>query len=179
MRKAKPKQKKEDTVKDLNDKFTKAKAFFLTDYKGISHKDLEDLRRKLKKVEAEYVVAKNSLIKIALEQTRKQTWTQLENHLKESTATMFAYGDEVAAVKTLADFAKNLTLPKIKAGLFSGNITSEADFQKLASLPSRNILLATLLNRLNSPIQGFHSALSWNLVKFVTVLENIKSTKGN
>src|SRR3989338_10786573 len=179
MRKAKSNQKKENTAKDLYGKFTKAKAFFLTDYKGISHKDLEVLRRKLKKVEAEFVVAKNTLIKIALDQTGKQTWAQLKDHLKESTATMFAYGDEMAAVKTLADFAKNLTLPKIKGGLFSGNIASEADFQKLASLPSRNILLATLLYRLHSPIQGFHYALNWNLQKFVTVLENIKSTKGN
>src|SRR3990167_587934 len=153
MRKAKPNQKKEDTVKDLNGKFTRAKAFFLTDYKGLTHKELEDLRRRLKKVEAEYVVAKNTLIKIALEQTGKQTSGQLKDHLKESTATMFAYGDEMAAVKALSDFAKNLTLP------------------------SRDILLATLLNGLNAPIQKFHYALSWNLVKFVTVLDNIKSKK--
>ena len=179
MRKAKPNQKKEDIVKDLNGKFAKAKAFFLTDYKGISHKDLEILRRKLKEVEAEFVVAKNTLIKIALDQTSNQTWAQLKDHLKESTATMFAYGDEIAAVKTLADFAKNLTLPKIKAGLFSGNIASENDFQRLATLPSRDILLATLLNRLNAPIQNFHYALSWNLVKFVTVLDNVKNKKSN
>ena len=179
MRKAKPNQKKEDTVKDLNGKFTRAKAFFLTDYKGLTHKELEDLRRRLKKVEAEYVVAKNTLIKIALEQTGKQTSGQLKDHLKESTATMFAYGDEMAAVKALSDFAKNLTLPKIKAGLFSGNIASEADFQRLATLPSRDILLATLLNGLNAPIQKFHYALSWNLVKFVTVLDNVKNKKSN
>ena len=98
---------------------------------------------------------------------------------RSSTATMFAYGDEIAAVKTLADFAKNLTLPKIKAGLFSGNIASENDFQRLATLPSRDILLATLLNRLNAPIQNFHYALSWNLVKFVTVLDNVKNKKSN
>ncbi|KKS97538.1 MAG: 50S ribosomal protein L10, large subunit ribosomal protein L10 [Candidatus Gottesmanbacteria bacterium GW2011_GWA2_43_14] len=176
--KTKPNQKKQDTVKDLSDKFARAKAFFLTDYKGLTHKELEDLRRKLKKVEADYVVVKNTLLKKGMEEKDK-TLEPLYEHLKQSTAMLFAFGDEIEAVKILADFAKNATMPKVKAGFFSGSIASEADFKKLASLPSRNILLTTLLNRLNSPIQGFHYALSWNLQQFVTVLENVKNKKAN
>lgn len=175
-------QRKSDAVSQLADKLGKAKAFFLTDYRGLTHQQVETLKKTLKKVEGEFLVAKNTLLRIAMKQLNPsissgQTMKQLEEQLKNPTATFFSYGDEISAIKELANFIKTTQLPKIKIGFFAGNIASEADFQKLASLPTRSVLLATLVNRLKSPIYGLHFALNWNLERLVIVLNNIKSKK--
>ncbi|MBI2611489.1 50S ribosomal protein L10 [Candidatus Gottesmanbacteria bacterium] len=166
-------QKKIDQVKNLKDKLSKAKSFFLADYRGLKHQQLEKLKKNLKKVDGELVVAKNTLLKIALEDKSKD----FERELKNPTATFFAFGDEISAIKILSDFMKLNMLPKIKTGFFEGKIATEADFTKLASLPTREVLLTTLVMTLKSPIYGLHYALQWNLRGLMTVLSNIKDKK--
>lgn len=172
-----PSQKKIETVTALKTKLAKAKALFLTEYRGLTHQQLESLKKALKKVEAEYIVAKNRLVGIAMKQCNNATMLQLEEYLKNPTATLFAYGDEIVAIKELARFIKTRELPKIKIGIFAGKIATEADFQRLSTIPTKDVLLATLAGRLESPISGLHYALSWNLRRFVTVLSNIKEKK--
>lgn len=173
---SKPNLRKIATVDLLKSKIDQAKAVFLTDYKGLTHKQLEDLRKNLKSVEAEFIVVKNTLLKISLESAKKDK-AELVNMLKDSTAALFAYGDELTAIKKLAEFAKNLSLPKIKIGLMNDKITTAEEFTTLSLLPSRDILLSTFVFRLKTPLSGFHYALTWNLQKFVTVLNNIKNKK--
>ena len=179
------KQKKIDTVSVLKEKLDRAKALFLTDYRGLTHQQIEHLKKALKKVEAEFMVVKNTLLRIAIQQlnpstqlrVNNTTMQQLEKELKNPTAALFAFGDEITAVKTLANFIKNTQLPKIKLGLFSGKIAKESDFKKLATLPSREVLLATFAVRLKSPIFGLHYALNWNLLRLAVVFANIKNKK--
>ena len=171
------KAQKIEAVKMLKEKIGKSKALFLTDYKGITHQQLENLRKALKKVEAEYIVAKNTLLARALTEETQDLAKQLESTLQNPTAIFLIFGDEITAVKELAAFIRSTTLPKIKMGIFAGNIATEADFTKLASLPTKQVLLAILVNRLQSPISGFHYALRWNLQKVVTVFDNIKNKK--
>ncbi len=172
-------QGKSDTITKLTDKFGKAKAFFLTDYRGLTHQQLEQLKRALKKVEGELLVSKNTLFRIAMKQWNNETMEIVEPELKNPTAAFFAYKDEIAAIKELANFIKITQLPKIKIGFFAGKVALAQDFQKLASLPTRDILLATLVMRMKSPIYGLHHALNWNLQRLVTVLDNVKSKKSN
>lgn len=178
-----PNQRKIDAVASLKDKLSRAKAFFLTDYRGLTHQQLEQLRRALKKVEAEFLIAKNTLLKLAIksfDKTQdKHSIEQLEKELNNPTAAFLAYGDDIAPVKELAKFIKTFQLPKIKLGIFSGKLATEAEFKTLSSIPAKDVLLATLANRLQSPISGLHYALNWNLQRFVTVLENVRSKKGN
>src|SRR3989344_6716901 len=108
MKRKTPHPKKAEIVEKVTGKLNKARAFFLTDYRGLTHKQLEDLRKALKKVEAEYVVVKNTLLKKALESAKKDS-QELLNTLKDSTAALFAYGDSLSAVKKLWEFSKNFT----------------------------------------------------------------------
>jgi large subunit ribosomal protein L10 len=155
----------------------------LTDYRGLTHQQLEQLKRALKKVEAEFLVVKNTLLGIALEvkdpkvQSFKDAKDKLKEELKNPTAVLFAFGDELAAVKELAKSIKNIQLPKIKIGLFSGKLTTASDFTRLASLPDRQVLLAILAMRLKSPLYGLHYALSWNLQRLVIALNSVKNKK--
>jgi len=171
---------KTETVTKLSDKFGRAKSFFLADYRGLTHQQLETLKKSLKKVEGEFVVAKNTLLRIAMKKNATMdnvTMKQLDKELTNPTAALFAYADEISAIKELAKFMKSTQLPKIKIGFFANKIALGEDFQKLASLPTRDILLATLALRLKSPIYGLHRALNWNLQRLVTVLGNVKNQK--
>lgn len=178
MKKLSARPQKEQTVKELKEKLTRAKAVFLSDYRGLTHQQLESLRVNLKKVQGEFVVAKNTLFSLAFAEIFKDKFESIKEHLKNPTATLLAYGDEINVIKVFANFIKTHQLPKIKIGLFSGEITNEAQFNKLATLPTREVLLGTLVARLKSPLYGLHYALSWNLNRFVTVISNIKSKKG-
>lgn len=177
-------QKKVDEVKALTDKMSRAKAMFLTDYRGLTHQQLESLRKVLRKVEGEYVIAKNTLLKIALDaahkggsQEMKDEITKLQAELKNPTAALFAYKDEIEPIKAVAAFIKTHQLPAIKIGLFGGKASTAKEFAKLATLPGRDVLLATLAMRLKGPMYGLHYALRYNMQALVTALDNVKKKK--
>lgn len=170
-------QKKIETIASLQEKLKTAKAFFFTDYRGLTHKQLEELRKSLKKVQAEFIVAKNSLLRLAIQQLPKESLTQLESELHNPTAALLTHGDTVNAVKAVAKFIKNFQLPIIKIGFFEERIATADDFKKLSVLPNREILLATLAMRMKSPLYGLHYALNWNLRRIVVALNNIKEKK--
>lgn len=168
-----PTQKKIDTVKSLTDKVTRAKAVVVADYRGLKHKQLEELRKLLKKADAELVVAKNRLLLRALGDKAKG----IEDVLKDTTATLFAFKDEVAPLKELLKFFKAAGFGKTKAGLLGTQVLSDAEVTRLAALPSRETLLGKLVGQLNAPIQGLHYALSWNINKLVWALNAVKEKK--
>lgn len=168
-------QRKIDAVKDLTDKVAKAKSIVLADYRGLKHKQLEELRRTLKKTNAEFSVTKNRLFAKALGDKAKS----IEGQLKESTGALFAYADEVAPLKELLKFFKTTGFGKTKGGLLGDKVLTDADVSTLAALAPRPVLLARLAAQLNAPIQGLHYALNWNLNKLVWALNSIKEKKTN
>ena len=168
-------QRKIDAVTELTDKIGKAKSIVLADYRGLKHKQLEELRRALKKTDADFSVTKNRLFAKALGDKAKS----IEGQLKESTAALFAYADEVAPLTVLLKFFKTAGFGKTKGGLLGDKVLTDADVTKLAALPARPVLLAQLVGQLNAPIQGLHYALNWNFNKLVWALNSIKEKKTN
>lgn len=168
------KQKKIDIVTSLTDKADKSKVMVFADYRGIAHKQLEELRHALKKVDGEFMVTKNRLIKRALGDKAQS----VEDALKESTAIVFAYGDEVAPLKELLKFFKDSGAGSAKAGLMGDSALTDKEVSRLASLPSREILLGMLAAQLQAPIRGLHYALSWNMNRLVWALNAVKQSKG-
>ena len=166
--------KKQKTVKELTEKVGKAKAMYLVDYRGLKHKQLEELRRNLKKLEAEFVVTKNRLLKRAL----GDKVAHLESSLSQTTATLFSYADEVAPLKEMLKFFKTVNLGVAKAGLLGAKAIGESDLVRLSELPGRRELLGRLAAQLNAPIQVLHYALSWNINRLVWGLSAVKEKKG-
>lgn len=165
---SKNRQKKEAIVAKLSEKAAKAKALVFTNYQGMTHVQLEQLKKALKTADAELVVAKNTLLKLALK-------TQ---DLEGPTGTIFAYGDIIDPLKELAKTIRTLKLPLIKFGILEGKLLAEADIVRLSTLPSREVLLAQLVFGLKSPLYGLHRVLNWNLQKLVMTLNAIQKTKG-
>ena len=168
-------QKKEKLVAELVEKVEKSKAMVFTNYQGLTHLQLESLKKDLKKAEAEFVATKNTLILRAL--GGKITTDEDKAHFNKPTGALFIYNDIVEPLKHLTKVIKELKLPEIKFGIFEGKTVSEKDVVKIASLPPMPVLRAQLLGQMNSPIQGLHRALNWNLLQLVLTLNAIKEKK--
>lgn len=169
--KSKNRLKKERIVAEIKDKKGKAKAVVFTNYQGLTHKQIEDLKKGIKKADAEFVVVKNSLLQKAMADVK-----EVEN-LEGPTGTIFAYSDIVSPLKEVAKAIKQLTLPTIKFGILEGQVLTGEQVLKIASLPSREVLIAQFVGRLKAPLFGFHRTLNWNLQKLVMTLNEIKNQK--
>ena len=166
--------KKEKIVAELLEKVNRAKGMVFTSYQGLTHKQLEGLKKKVQALDADFVATKNTLIKRAMENGK---W-KIENALSNATATLFLYGDPVLPLKEIAKAIKEFNLPTIKFGILDGAMLTSEQILKLSTLASRETLLAQLVFGLKSPISNLHRALNWNLQKLVMTLKAIEKTKG-
>ncbi len=172
---SKNRQKKEQLVAELVEKLSKSKAMVFANYQGLTHQQLEGLKKNLKKSDAEFVAMKNTLLKRALE--GKVDTEATNSHFNQPTGAMLIYGDIVEPLKHLTKSIKDFKMPVIKFGVIEGNVVSDLDVIKIASLPPLPILQARLLGQMQAPIQGLHRALSWNLQQLVLTLNAIKEKK--
>lgn len=179
-----PTAKKIESVKQLTEKLHKATSVVLTDYRGLKHKQLEELRKNLRKVDGEFVVVKNRLLLRALRDSNivnknatAEILTSFKSSFTQQTAALFSYGDEVAPLRQLVKFLKATGTGKTKAGILGNQSLTDHDVMRLSLLPSRIELLGQLVRQLNAPIQGLHYAMSWNINRLVWALNDIKKKK--
>ena len=163
---------KEKLVAELKEKLSGAKALYYTDFTGLNVKRMTDLRRRLRKANVEYVVIKNTLALRAVNESGL-----VATKLKGQTGLVIAK-DAVAAAKVLADFAKeNEQRPAVKGGLLEGKSLDVEQVKKLASMPSREQMLAELGAGLQSPMAAFVGALNGLLYMFAGALEGLRAQK--
>ena len=132
-------------VAELKDSFTGAAAAVLTEYRGLTVKNLQELRRSLGE-DATYAVAKNTLTTIA---AREAGIEGLDDQLSGPTAIAFISGDVATVAKGLRDFAKANPHLVIKGGVMDGRVLDADGVKKLADLESREVLLAKLAGAMN------------------------------
>ena len=163
---------KEQLVSELKDKLQGATALYYTDFTGLNVKRMTDLRRRLRKANVEYVVIKNTLALRAVNESGL-----VGERLKGPTGLVVAK-DAVVAAKVIADFAKeNDKKPTVKGGVFEGKSIDTAQVTKLASMPSREQMLADLGAGLQSPMAAFVGALNGVLYMFAGALEGLRAQK--
>jgi large subunit ribosomal protein L10 len=131
---------REAAVAEIVDSFNDAAGAVLTEYRGLTVKELQNLRRSLGE-NANYAVVKNTLAKIAANEVGISGFDDL---LTGPTAIAFIQGDVVEAAKGLRDFAKANPTLVIKGGVLDGNILDAKEIAKLADLESREVLLGKL-----------------------------------
>jgi large subunit ribosomal protein L10 len=168
-------QKKVVIVDDLTEKLGKSKMIVFTNFQGLTHKQLEGLKRAIKPMQAEFVVAKNSLILRALDANKIKV--EDESAFFGPTGTLITYADIVSPLKELAKLIKELGIPNVKLGIMDGNTITGDQVLKISSLPSKETLLTQLVFTLQSPIQGLHRSLNWNLQKLVMTLSEVAKKK--
>jgi large subunit ribosomal protein L10 len=163
---------KEQLVTELSQKLNTAQSLYYTDFTGLNVKRMTELRRRLKKAGVEYVVIKNTLALRAVNESGLVSDT-----LKGPTGLVVAK-DPVSAAKVLTDFAKeNEDKPAVKGGLLSGKRIDNAQLKRLASLPSREQMLADLGAGMQSPMAAFVGAINGLFYMFAGALEALKTQR--
>lgn len=150
------KANKQAKVAELTDKFRDSGAVLLTEYRGLTVGQLKELRRTLGS-EVSYAVVKNTLATLAV---REVGMDFLEEELSGPTAIAFVSGEPVEAAKALRDFAKANPALVIKSGAMDGVLLSEEDVKRLASLESREVLLAKTAGAMKAKISQAAYAFS-------------------
>lgn len=137
-----PTQEKLAAVEDLKARFTGVKTVVLTEYRGLTVRQLSDLRRQLRAVSAEYKVVKNRLARLAIASSGLKG---LSGHLKGPTGLIISKQDPVAVAKALHAFAKANQALAIKAGYVEGQLLPPAELKALADLPSKEAVRSQLV----------------------------------
>jgi len=167
-----------DIVRDLKERLQDAKAIVLVDYKGINITEVNQLRNRFRTEKVDYLVQKNTLVKIALHDLGI---TGLDEYLVGPTALAICKSDEVAPARVVIKFLKEVMddkdFPKFKAGYVSGNMFDAAQMMTLAKLPSREELLAKLLGSAQAPISRLLSVTQGIIRKFVYAVDAVAKSK--
>lgn len=167
---AKSREQKEQSVEQLASDLNQIKLAVLTDYRGLTVSELDELREKLDEEQIPYRVTKNTLLKLALKNSENLGKIDTES-LKGPLAVAFGFDDEVAAARLIHGFAKEHDALEITGALTGeGEYLDAAQVKALALLPTKDQLLGQLVATISAPIQGFNRVLSGNLSGLINVL---------
>lgn len=172
---AKTREQKEKALKDLDVMLKDFKSLVFVDYKGLKVKEAAEIKRLCRKQNTKYIVAKKTLIKLAME---KAGLKDLDiKGLQGNIGMIIGLEDEVAPAKIAADFGKTHESLKMLGGIMDSKFIDFAQVTALSKIPSKMELLSQLVRSLNSPVSGFVNVLAGNLRGLVTVLNGIKESK--
>ncbi len=142
------KERKNELITQYSEWVKRSKAMILTQYVGLTMKDIDALRAKVRENGGEFHIVKNTLVKRALEQAGLSVQAST---FEGSTAMVFAFTDAPATVKTLTDFVKGSEFLKIKGGFLEKQVLTPEGVKALADLPPLPVVRAQLLGTLLAP----------------------------
>jgi len=174
------KQKKEEILKELIDKFAGAKSVAFGQYSGMSVHELTEMRNKMREHGVEFKVAKKTLFKLAA----KEQGLELPDEILEGTVgAAFSNEDMVSGPKILKETTKKVQVVKLLGGIMEGKVLSISEMGELASLPNREALLAKFVGLLRAPLTQFYGGISGPTASFARTLtayaETLDTPKAN
>jgi large subunit ribosomal protein L10 len=164
-------------VSEISDRFAKAKAAFLVDFKGLGVESVTKLRKLLRPLGSEMRVVKNTLALRAMKEHASFD-APLKDKMTGNNAFVFAYEDASAPAKIIAQFMKENEALVLKSGAMDGKALNEAQIKYLATLPGKEELRAKLLGTLQGPAQSFVSLLNQVPSQFVRLLAAKRDKQG-
>ena len=170
-----PRPEKVAVVAEVSAKLNEAAAVFITEYRGSTVAQMAGLRRALRESGAEHKVYKNTLVRIAANETGKADLVEL---LVGPTALTFVSGDVAATAKVLTEQARTTPALVVKGGLLGDAVMSADDVKALADLPSRDVLLAMIAGAFQAPLvktAGLLQALPRNFAYGLSALIDQKA----
>ncbi|MGQ0793356.1 MAG: 50S ribosomal protein L10 [Deltaproteobacteria bacterium] len=167
---------KREVAAELSERFKSNPSLLVVEYKGLSVKQMEGLRRKLKKAGADFKVIKNSLLKVASQNTALGKAVDL---FEGATAVAICKGDPISVAKVFVDSLKDLPVLKLKGGVVEGNLVGFEQIKSISSLPSREVLIGQFLGLLASPMSNFLGTLQQLQCQLLYALEAVREQKEN
>lgn len=166
------KVQKQKIIEDLREKIARQKAMILVGISGLKVKDISQLRKKLKGVDAQLKVVKKTLAEMVFKE-KKLAFEK--DKFKEEIALVFAFKDKILPAKTAYQFSRENENLKILGGFIENKFKEAGEIITLAQLPSREELLVKLIGSLNSPISGLVNVLGGNIKGLLQVLTQVKT----
>ena len=171
-----PNAKNIKKVDELTEKLERAKGVYLTDYIGLNVQDITDLRREFYENDVEYLVTKNTLLKIA---ANNSNLNDLDSVLNGSTAVAFSYEDPTSPARVIKKFTKDNELPKVKGIVIEGELIDGSEFNRIANLPTKEESIAKFAALLQSPQLKLIWALKSPMSDMTNMLNNLKEKESN
>lgn len=148
---------KKAKVVEIREKMEKAQGMVFAKYQGLTVEEDTELRKKLREAGVEYKVYKNTLTTLA---AKELGFEGIVSHLEGPISVAFGYDDATAPARVLNDFAKTHKKLELKAGIVEGSVYDAEGVTKLASIPSREVLIAQLLRSFKAPLSNLAYLLS-------------------
>jgi len=148
--------------------------FIITDFMGSSVSDLESVRKSLRPTQGAFLVVKNSMMKVVLDQLKLEDVKPL---IDGGVGISLSGEDIIATSKILVNFSKTHEKFKIKGAVIDGKLVAVEKIKEMASLPTKEVLLAQVVGGIKAPITGFVGVLGGILRKFVYVVGAVKVSK--
>ena len=164
-----PTDRKIQAVQDMADWLDGATIVISTGYSGLPVTDMTALRHALREKEIRYKVVKNTLAYIAADNVGRP---ELKEIIQGPSAIAFGYGEPTDPAKALSDFIRETRSPlEIRGAVLDGRVLNGEQVEQLASLPSRDELVAQMLSRMQSPISGLVNVLNGPIAGLARVLQ--------
>lgn len=169
------KDEKNVVVSELQQKLGEASAFYLTDFTGLSVKQITEFRSRLRKQGVEYVVVKNTLAIRALDALQLP---DVAGFFTGPTGVVIGREDAVAAAKVLTDFAKEFgDRPAVKVGVVDRKAFDAAQVRQLADMPPREVLLAQIAGGLQAPMARLAGGMNQLIAGFARAVDQLRQQK--
>jgi large subunit ribosomal protein L10 len=171
-----PRPDKIAAVKEITADLKATDVYYFLDYRGLTFAEATELRARLAKNDASLKVVKNTLAKIAAADAGVEGLTEL---LQGPTAIAYCHGDPVKAAKVIQDFIKEKKKAVLRGGKLERSLLSATDLERLATLPSREQLIAQLVGAIASPLSGLVNVLNGPIRGLVVTLAQVQEKKAS
>ncbi len=161
---------KVEKVEELKGLLQEAKSIILNDFTGLNVEDISELRKLCRENNVIYRVVKNTLAKRTIKELGLD---ELEPLFEGPTAVAISTEDEVAPAQVLKKFADDYELPRFKGGYVAGRVFNAQDVERLAKLPSKDVLRAQVVGTMQAPLRGLLHCLDASLRNLVLVLNAV------
>ena len=169
-----PKPEKIAAVKEIAADLQAVDAYYIFDYRGLTFSEATELRARLVGVDANLKVVKNTLAKRAAANAGIEG---IDDLLKGPTAIAYCHGDPVQVAKTIQSFIKEKKKTTVRGGKLQHNILSASDVETMATLPSREQLIAQVVGLIASPLTGLVTVLNGPIRSLVIVMGRVEEQK--
>ncbi len=171
--------KKNEIIAEIKDKMNNAPAIYLIDFAGMTVAEVDNLRSEFYKANIKYKVVKNTFALRAMKEseTYSQFVNDLEGHFKGNTGIIFADSDPVAPARILKKLTEKSDKPKFKAAIVDKLYFGSDKMQQLASLLTKEEIIAGILSSLDSPVSGIVGAINAVIRDLASVIEEAAKKK--
>ncbi len=166
---------KEARVEELKKQLASKSSVLVGDFTGMDVATATDMRQKLREASVEYVVVKNSLAKLVMDEAG---FGALKDHMTGPNGFVMTDGDAAVAAKIMVEFEKTAKTPQIRIGIIDAAIVTAADIRRIAELPSREVLLAQIAAGFQAPVAGLARLLNELARKLVATIDAVAKQKG-